>query len=309
MKPNRLIRNSFFVLTLFISIMFSLFIASAIDSATPNQHTFSMVLPVLIIGSIITSFGMAHQKSGILMMGMPARYQTGYGGMQPPRVTGANGSSPLSSAPGCMPAAPPDCNSQPFSKPLNVMPAQWDHYFSDMRSFQSANVYPYPDSITVIVDSINAGGGGPGANVDVFLFNQDELNDVTDNGTGANSVQYTYQDNARGKVISRIITGARAGLGLICYGIAIRMQITSSGNGDASGVAATNPRFGVDNGMGDFIPLNFNTTSNQTRKDEDTSLIVIPCIQNITSVTQLKLRMKYLDTATVTVYFTPDYTI
>lgn len=183
-----------------------------------------------------------------------------------------------------------------------IVVPQADHQFVDPAATAATNIFPLPDSITVSVASTNAG-----APVVVYLFNQDILNNITTNGGGAGTITYVYQDGFSGNVISWILGLTRAGVGAICYGVAIRMNTTSGGAGNPAGLSQTNPFFQTYNAFGKSIPLSMNITSNQTRRDQDTSIEVLPCAFNITRISQFGFTMPIANTATVTFYFTPNY--
>jgi len=203
---------------------------------------------------------------------------------------------------------------QPYSDPAaggasGIITPQADHSFTDPAATMSSNIYPLPDSITVQIASTSTN-----AFTTVYLLNQDILNNVTA-GSGGGSITYTYQDGfttalgqtIAGLVTSQILTNARNGIGAICYGVAMRMNVTSSGAGDAAGLSAANPFFITYNAFNRSIPLSFNITANQTRRDQDTSIEVMPCVYNIGRTAQFGFSMPKNDTATVTFYFTPNY--
>ena len=192
-------------------------------------------------------------------------------------------------------------NAPSASRPVNILVPQGTHTFSTPATQMSANNYPLPPSITIVVASATAAGA---LATRVAVFNQDLLSNVTNNGSGAGSITYTYSDGFSGNVVNNLLSNARAGVGAICYGVALRMNVTSSKAGDPSGLAVANSQFITYNALGGQTTLNFNLTSYQQRSDYDTSIEVIPCIQNITRFVQYSFVIPAGDTATITFYFT-----
>jgi hypothetical protein len=196
-------------------------------------------------------------------------------------------------------------NQQYTKASANIVLPQMNHVLPDPSQVASANVYSLPDTVTIQVAS--AAGAGAVA-TRVYVTQQDVLNNITDNGSGGGSLTYTYQDGFGGRVVSRLLGNARAGMGAICYGFYIRFDVTG-GAGDAAGLAAANPYFASYNSFGNFTPLNASFATNNTRKDFDTSLTVIQCVQNMSFLTQLSFVIPVGDTATVMLYLTNNFSI
>lgn len=178
--------------------------------------------------------------------------------------------------------------------------------FANPAEMFSGNVFNLPTSAMVQVASAT---GASAARKTVYLLQQDTLNNVTDNGSGAASITYTYQDTFSGKVLSALVSQARAGVGAICYGVSIRMNVTSGGAGDPANLALTNPMFVTYDSKGKESPLSLDAAADQTRKDNDTSIGVWRCVQNLSKITQFSFSMPVGDTATVVFYMTPDFAI
>jgi hypothetical protein len=188
----------------------------------------------------------------------------------------------------------------------NLILPQSDANLPNTQSVLAANQYPLPDSVTISVASAAGSGAAP---VTVYLINEQANglgNQVTDNGSGAGSVTYAYQDNFGGKLLSSLLRDARTGMGAICYGIAIRMNITSGGAGDPAGLATANPFFIIYNALGRSNSTDFNSTDGQNRSQYDDSIQVWNCIQNVGSFVQLGFTIPVADTATITLYFNPN---
>lgn len=196
----------------------------------------------------------------------------------------------------------PSQNAPTGGRAVGVIIPQLNQTFTSMAAQMSANQFPLPPSFTVLVRSNT---GVSAASTRVFVLNQDILNNITNNGSGANSIVYTYQDGFNGAVLNRLLGQARAGVGAVCFGVALRMNITSSGAGDPAGLAGANPEFITNNALGGSASLNFNITSMQTRQDYDTSIEVIPCVQNLARFVQYGFTIPAGSTATLTFYVNP----
>lgn len=200
-------------------------------------------------------------------------------------------------------AIPANLSSQATNRGI-IIP-QAGHTFASASEQISANIFPIPNSITISVASATGAGA---AATRVGLFNQDIFGTVSNNGSGAGSITYTYQDGTTtGALVSAILTQARAAVGTICYGVATRMLVTSSKAGDATGLANANGAFYAYNAFGASIPLNLNMSSDQGRQDYDSSIEVIPLVQNISRFVQYSFVLPVGDTATLTFYFTPNF--
>lgn len=174
-----------------------------------------------------------------------------------------------------------------------------------VNQYMAVNVFPLPAAITVTVAS--AAGAGAAATL-VTVFNNDLFALIDDNGSGAGSITYTFMDGtATGVVNSASMAFARAGVGAIIYGYTLRMIVTATRAGDPVGLAAANAQFRTFNGFGNNIPLNTNTTEDQTRGDFDTSIDVTPVLINFTRMTQFGFIIPVADTATATLYTTNNF--
>ncbi len=184
------------------------------------------------------------------------------------------------------------------------------HIFQNPAAIQSANMMPIPDSISVTVTSTLGVGAVP---TRVYLFNQDILNNVTDNTSGPGSIAYTYSDGFAGNLISALLAQDRYAMGSVCFGVSLRMIDGATGTGDPAGLASSNPSFLTNTAFGNALPLNFNNSSNQTRQDQDTSIEVIPCIQNVGRFVQYSFvanaSAAITGITTATFYFTPNYIV
>lgn len=190
-----------------------------------------------------------------------------------------------------------------MANPVTLILPQQNAPLVTPEQVMQANGYPLPKSITLQVSS--AAGAGATATT-VFLLNQNLLNNITDNGSGAGSITYVSNDGFSGNLVSEILAGARANMGAVCYGLAVRMNVIAGGAGDPAGLAAANPVWLANNAFGRSTPLDFNSTDNQTRMDQDDSIQIWTCVQNVGRFVQLGLTVPVADTATVTLYFDPN---
>lgn len=180
---------------------------------------------------------------------------------------------------------------------------QGDHAFTDQAEAAQTNVYPLPDAVTVNITS-NAGG----ATTQVYVFNQDYLNNITSNG--ASAITYQWNDAFSGTVVSRLLGYARNGVGAIIYGVAIRMTVLSTGAGLPSAFTTINPFFFTYNAYGKQIGVyNLNTSTNQTRKDYDTSIQVDRFAVNLTRMSQFSLFIPTNSVASCTFYLKPNFSV
>ncbi len=193
----------------------------------------------------------------------------------------------------------------------HIIPAQLDHVLTDVGDIMSANQTAIPSSFAVNV--VSAAGAGA-VSTQAVILNPDVLAPNTNNGSGAVSLTYSYQDgltfptsSAAGLVLSNLLSFARLGVGAITYGFSIRMITTATGAGNPSGLALTTPFWGLKNFAGLFIPTSVNMTADQTRGDFDTSIEVIRAVQNVQRTVGLGFTMPVANTATITVYTVPNF--
>lgn len=187
---------------------------------------------------------------------------------------------------------------------VQIAVPQSQHAFDSVEETMSANVFPLPKDAVVSVVS-DAGEGAIATRI--YLLNQATLNNIENNGKGAASIHYTYQDGFAGRVLSNLLSLSRAGVGAICFGVSIRLIVTSTGGDDANGLAQCNPKFYTNNTAGSTVNLDITAAGNQTRKDNDKSIGVYPVVQNISVATQFSMVISPDRTATVTFYFHPDF--
>lgn len=198
------------------------------------------------------------------------------------------------------------CNQEQHScsSKSNILIPSGDYDIKGVAELMSVNQYPLPDASTI---SVSSAGGMSAAPTVVYLLNNASLNDIDDNGSGAASITYSYQDGFGGKLLSDIIGGDRAKRGAICYGFSIRMNVTSGGAGDPANLALTNPFFETFNTFGRSNSLDVASTFGQGRSDFDSSIMVWRCYQNFGNFVQFGFTMPVADTATVTLYWTPNF--
>lgn len=180
--------------------------------------------------------------------------------------------------------------------------------------FFSANTNVIPSSFSVGVTSAS---GTSAAATRVYILNETAAglnNQVTNNGSGASSITYSYTDGFGGRVISRALGQSRMGIGEVCKGVAIRVNNASTGAGLPTSLANTNPYFAVFNFFNTPIALNVNVNAMQKRTDQDTSIEVVRITQNLTAFTQFTFvadasGTSYGTTTTVTFYLTDNFSV
>ena len=180
---------------------------------------------------------------------------------------------------------------------------------NDAAELISLNPYPIPDAVTILVNSNSGAGADPFTRVS--LLNQDYLNNIDDNGSGAGSILYTYQDGTKfGQLTSLNISQQRSNQGAPCFGFSIRLT-DSAGAGQPSLLANCNPSFTTRNVYGRSNNLDVASTFGQGRSDFDTSIMVWRVAAGFSRFTQFEFEMPG-DAATdfiavVTLYFTRNF--
>lgn len=295
-------KKSFAILSFLLSIFLTAFVSNAISSVTSIQ-VWQAFLPLFAMSLIFT---MPKEVLAVTINTMPST-------LSPIAKQLASIPSTLNNA---MNKTPQAERNTPLS---GIIIPQGDHTFSNIGSMLSANQYSIPDSISVVITSTSAVGSAP---TRIFLFNQAFLQNITNNGGGAGTIAYTWEDgSATGGAVSEIVGGARSNVGAICYGVSLRYDVTPPLGvitGNPAGVAGSAPAFLINTGYAFPMPTNLNPTSNQTRKDQDQSIGVYPVIVNVPRFAQfsavipasgLLANVGQVDTLTATFYFTKDYTI
>ncbi len=151
------------------------------------------------------------------------------------------------------------------------------------------NNYPVAKSFTVGVTSLV---GSSATTKEVFIFNETNQaldNAVTDNGSGANSITYTYPDGFNGRSISRLLSNGRAGMGLVCVGVALRILINNTAA--PISLAQAQGKFITRKMFTNPIVLDFDMATRQFRPDQDLSLEVVPVLWNIGPTTQFSFQL------------------
>lgn len=153
------------------------------------------------------------------------------------------------------------------------------------------NGYPIAKSFTMQVISKNGGGVAVDTEVHVFNEQSDALNNVvTTNGSGANSIVYKYPDGFGGRSISGLCRNGRAGMGLVCVGVAMRM-LSAGGVANADAIANADAAFVTHSFFNRPLSLPLDMATAQKRPDQDLSLEFIPVEWNIAPTTQFDFLM------------------
>ena len=188
--------------------------------------------------------------------------------------------------------------------PRGIYP-QNDAIFMNPVHEQAASVYPLPEQF---VFQVSSAAGVGAVNQNISLFNNDIFGLTTNNGSGANSITYTFGDGTNnGAVISNMLAFARKGLGGVLFGYSLRANLIGSGEGNPAALAVTKPTFVTNNGLGAAIPLSMVITQNQTRGDFDQSVEVISTVINLARFSQLQVVVVPGNTYTITFYTIPNF--
>lgn len=156
-----------------------------------------------------------------------------------------------------------------------------DQGFDTPEEATKGNKYPTARSTTVT--TLSKGGAEAAAETLVTNWNPDIFTPPTTNGSGANSITYTYQDKANGILASEILSRARMNLGAVCFGVQQRFLIASGGSpaADTNGLANANGNWQTYTIFGNPTPDEFDESSDQSRSDFDLGITVLPCVQNL----------------------------
>lgn len=172
----------------------------------------------------------------------------------------------------------------------NVRSPQTSVEVVNVDDLNAINTFPVSRSFTVQVVSAGAAGA---VDTTIFLLNETSAglnNAVTNNGSGANSISYTYPDGFGGRAISKLLSSGRLSMGLVC--VAVSMRFTGTGLTSANALAAANAVF-ITNGFFSSSPQTnpFDMATRQFRPDQDTTIEAMPCLWNILATTQLRFLM------------------
>jgi len=209
----------------------------------------------------------------------------------------------LSSAP--MPMGETRPMSQAQAPQITIKVPGISSQLHTQEDFDSANLYLLPANFTVTAVS-NVGAGA--AATRVYLLQQDYLNNITTNGSGASSITYSYTDGFSGRNISRAVANARAGVGAISYGTQLTFNNTATGAADVANLNSANAYFATfDPSTGQPSTNKVNTSGDQSRSDTNFGLSVTRDIQNLSCETQLSFVLNVGVTATATFYLTETF--
>lgn len=167
------------------------------------------------------------------------------------------------------------------SSPSNIILTQKDTVLNDDAELLSSNVGGDVDTITVAITS-DAGGNDTTVN----LWNTTALgNLITDNGGGANTIDYGWDDGTfNGAVDNGIVTTGRQNKGLICWRVDFELFV--DGLSDPANIAILRPVWLTYDAFGRGTPVSMNTAARHTRQDFDKGIVNMYCIQNVSPYTQ-----------------------
>ena len=165
-----------------------------------------------------------------------------------------------------------------MGKGVNVLavPGHVSAVIRDSSEIAGANHYESPESVEI---SVTSNGNAGAAATKTSLFNEGIFVPVRNNGSGALSIIPVYDDGTvDGKLTTLALIRQRANMGAICKGIEIRVT-------NASDLAVMKPAFinySASKRVTRTVELKINT--NQTRKDNDKTVAVIPCNFNLSEM-------------------------
>lgn len=158
--------------------------------------------------------------------------------------------------------------------------------------------------------SITSNAGGGAAETTIYLYNNNYLQTITDNGSGANSIDYNYEDGFGGVLTSKKITNANGAQGQTLYGGYISCfadDVASEAN-----LVDSEPSLLQYNGRGtNAIPTIIEVDDNFSRSDQSDGIGVFTCEQPFNESTQFQINIQG-DAAVefrilVKLYFFPNF--
>ncbi|MES2134492.1 MAG: hypothetical protein V4506_19250 [Bacteroidota bacterium] len=115
------------------------------------------------------------------------------------------------------------------------------------------NFLPKPTSFTVTVTSVE---GANDEDATINVFNNNSLTALdTDNGSGANSITYSWGDGLTGKGYEQLIRAANNGSGVLFTGFTLQVTVNSSGAQTAAYFNTMQLAMIVHNCMGKTVPF------------------------------------------------------
>jgi len=174
---------------------------------------------------------------------------------------------------------------------------------------QVVSLQPVVRSTKVTITS-TAGVGA--AETTIYLWNNDYLQNVDDNGSGAASITYNYEDGFTGTLTSRMIQMANNAQGQVLYGGYI--ECYAAGVADPTGLSDSEPQLLQYTGRGtSAVPTIIEVDDNFSRSDNSTGIGVFTCEQPFNQSTQLELKINGAAgttySITVKLYFFPNFKI
>lgn len=172
-------------------------------------------------------------------------------------------------------------------------------------------------SLTPVIRStkvtITSAPGAGAVETTVYLYNNDYLQSVDDNGSGASSITYNYEDGFAGTLTSRKIQMANNAQGQVLYGGYI--ECYAAGVADPTGLSNSEPQILQYTGRGtSAVPTIIEVDDNFSRSDFSTGIGVFTCEQPFNESTQIQLNINGAAAATtyvivVKLYFYPNFKI
>jgi hypothetical protein len=163
----------------------------------------------------------------------------------------------------------------------NILHPAAEIQLNDTAELLSANLQPYPDTVNVTVQS-NPGAGA--FRTSTQLFNADTLAPTLTNGSGANSITQTWDDNNGGTTVSVLLRQARGYKGAISFGFSVEAYV-DAGSGPVAypaGTTSLRPAWLTYDWQGRPIPLSMNAARDNTKQTFSANIAVVRAIQNVT---------------------------
>lgn len=126
------------------------------------------------------------------------------------------------------------------------------------------NRRPIPDTLDYTAASNNGTGA---ASKTLYIFNEDIYNESpTTNGSGANSITFSYGDGFSGNWYNASFNNYHEGQGMYIYGFNVAFTTTTTGVSNLSAFNQSNFQYNPYNGYGspEPIPINFNQALRNT---------------------------------------------
>lgn len=175
---------------------------------------------------------------------------------------------------------------QPKTIPAPIKVPKAEDAFDNQEETDSVNVLPKIRDFNVSITSTLGVGAG---DTQVFIFNTSSNlfnNLVTDNGSGAGSISYTWSDGYNGNIISSVMARARHSVGAIIYGYSITATNPATGAYLPTAIGILDPVWYIATFGANKTPMEQISATGWTRKDTAPGIQVIRGTINLSEWTQ-----------------------